>query len=173
MEQKNELLECQIEGCQYQGNREQMITHLVELHEFKESAARAIYKKEGHLVEAAKAAGAVPLPDEFEKTKSVKQALEGKIKFYPEFPRIEWSSLVGQTFIIKQAKIVEDWNSSFGTSDFPLFRVLLEDGRECTTLGSGVAILNQARKLLNMRLLPVKCKLTMQPGGSGEYYLLE
>lgn len=129
------------------------------------------------LVERAKELGAVEqteIDKAFANTPTVKEGLgDGKVHFFPNLEKIEWKELIGKTFIIQRAQIVENWDSTFGTSDFPLLKILLEDGHAVTTLGSGVAILKQVRRMLQNKLLPRKAKLMQKPGGSGDYYNLE
>lgn len=131
------------------------------------------------LVEAAKKAGAyvVAKPSGWDDTKSISDALgDRKIRFFPELPKIEWNTIVNSVFRVLALKIISDWdNARFGKSNFPLLLIDFEDGRKGTTLGSGVAILNQCIALSKTRALPVKVRLIMKapdtPGGQPYYYL--
>ena len=127
------------------------------------------------LVEAAKDMGAyeVKKPPGWNNTKSIDNR---HIRFFPELPKIEWNTIVNSVFRILNIKIISDWdNTRFGKSSFPLFLIDFEDGRKGTTLGSGVAILNQAISLEKSKVLPVKVRLIMKapetPGGQPYYYL--
>lgn len=125
-----------------------------------------------HLVKAAKELGAVEIPAAFDSTRKVEDVLgDGKIVFYPELPKVEWSSLVGKRFIVQAIKIVENWDGRFGVTNFPLLKILLEDGTEHTTLGSGVAVMKQVKRLQEHRAFPVQATLrTVQPEGGGQPY---
>lgn len=131
------------------------------------------------LVQAAIDQGAyiVKKPAAWDTTKTIGEALgDQHVRFYPDKPKIAWESIVDQTFRILAIKIIEDWdNARFGKSSFPLFLIDFEDGRTGTTLGSGTAILNQAKHLLRTKACPVKVKLIMKapetPGGLPYYYL--
>jgi hypothetical protein len=132
-----------------------------------------------HLVDAVKQAGGYEVlkPTGWDDTKSINDALgDSHIRFFPDLPKIDWSSLVDCVFRILAIKIVEDWdNARFGKSSFPLFLIDFEDGRKVTTLGSGIAIFNQAFKLNKAKACPVKVKLIMKapesPAGQPYYYL--
>lgn len=131
------------------------------------------------LVQAAIDQGAyvVKKPAAWDSTKTIGEALgDQHVRFYPDKPKIAWETIVDEVFRILAVKIVEDWdNARFGKSSFPLFLIDFEDGRTGTTLGSGTAILNQAKHLVRTKACPVKVKLTMKapetPGGLPYYYL--
>ena len=112
--------------------------------------------------------------DRFQRTKGIKDALgDGKIDFHGDLPKTEFKELVGAQFLIKQIKIVKDWDSVFGASDFALLLIEFIDGRPRTTLAGGRAVMRQCRKLIDGRLLPVRVKLTMREGAQGQYYIFE
>ena len=135
--------------------------------------------KDQHLIDAIKEQGGyvAKKPDAWDTTKSISSALgDQHIHFYPQFPKVDWSSLVDQIFRVLAIKIIEDWDDiRFGKSTFPLLLIDFEDGRKCTTLGSGRAILNQCKKLQAAKVLPVKVRLTMKasdnPTGQPYYYM--
>jgi hypothetical protein len=146
---------------------------MVQKHGFDEARAKSMFASE--LIAYAEKTGAVPVPTRFSTTPSIKEVMgDRKIKFFPELPRIEWEKLLNQMFIIESCKIVPEFTGKFGVSTFPLLKILLEDGRRCTTLGSGKAILNQVKNLNDKRLFPVKVTLIMySPEDGGDpYYLL-
>jgi hypothetical protein len=131
-----------------------------------------------HLVKAAKEIGAVEVvkPAGWDNTKSINEVIgDQHIHFYPDLPKFEWPKLVDNVFRILAIKIVDWDNSRFGKTSFPLFLIDFEDDSKGTTLGSGVAILNQAKALLNKKGLPVKARLIMkppeQPAGQPYYFL--
>jgi len=86
--------------------------------------------------------------------KSASEAL-GVAPFYPEMERRELANILGETFILKDGKIVEGYRSEFGESDFAL--MLFEDakGDKFTTICSGEVVLKKLRKLMAEKLLPV------------------
>lgn len=141
--------------------------------------------EDSSLVAEAKLLGAEPVPEEepeeehemseaWKGTKTIKDALgDGKIDFHNDLAKVKFVDLVGSQFILKQIKIIPDWDGRFGASDFALILIERSDGSHCTTLGGGRAIMNQCKKLLHERVLPVKVKLNMAPGIEGEYYIFE
>ena len=137
-----------------------------------------VTEKDSPLVEEAKKQGAVV--DKFEQeakdAKSLKDALgDGKIVFHPELTKTDFATLVGCEFLIKDMRIIEGWDSVYGTSTFALLEIMLTDGARTTTLAGGRAIINQCRKLKVKRALPTRVTLTKKPStsGGGEYYLFE
>lgn len=107
---------------------------------------------------------------------SIKDALGGKIKFHEELDRIDKDKLVAGKFILRDATIVSDWDSQYGTSSFALLMVQLEDGKNYTTLAGGVAIVRQVQKLLKRGKLPgrIDCTLNLQESDNGrKYYVLD
>lgn len=138
-----------------------------------------INPEDNPLVKAIEAEGGyiAKKPDAWDKTKSITDALGNqRISFFPQYPKLDWTSLIDQIFRILALKIIEDWdNARFGKSSFPLFLIDFEDGRKGTTLGSGTAILNQARALNKAKACPVKVKLIMRapesPAGQPYYFL--
>lgn len=97
----------------------------------------------------------------------------GAVDFHPDLPKIDKAELVGADFVILQAKIIEEWESEYGTSSFCLLRVRLENAEEKTTLMGGKAIVRQVSKLLRDRKLPVRVCLNKREGSYGDYYVLE
>lgn len=134
-------------------------------------------KSENPLVKAALDHGAKIESTEtkqFNQTKGIKDALgDGKIDFHPELPKVKFADLVGVKFVMKQARIIDDWDGIFGTSTFALILIENPDGSMSTSIAGGKAILRQIRKLLKNKMLPVKVTLNKIPTGSGEYYLFE
>lgn len=113
--------------------------------------------------------------DAFKRTKGIQDALgSGKIDFHSDVPKEEFRVLVGAQFLIKQIRIVKDWDSTFGASDFALLFIELQDRSSRTTLAGGRAVIRQCKKLVEGRgLLPVRVKLCMREGAQGQYYIFE
>lgn len=137
-------------------------------------------EKDSYLVEEAQKLGAqkVEKPVGWDTTKTIGAVLGKNIQFYPNLPKIEWSQLIDKVFRILAIKIIDDWdNSKFSkSSSFPLLLIDLVDGSRYTTLGSGIAILHQTKKLIALKQLPVKVRLIMKPPDdpSGQpYYFLD
>jgi NAD(P)H-flavin reductase len=112
------------------------------------------------------------------KNQNIKDVLGGNIKFHEELDRIRKDELIGAKFVLRDARIIDDWDGRWGTSEFALLQVQLEDGREVTTLCGGVAIVRQVRKLLKRGRLPgrIDCFLNFLPSTekTGQnYYLLD
>jgi hypothetical protein len=132
-------------------------------------------KQDSKLFQAAVGLGGeeIPsVPEEFATTKTYDSTVGGqKLKFFPELPKKEWKELLNTVFIVQAIRIVEDWEGMMGTSDFPLIKILCSDGKEYTTLGSGVAILKQCRNLNVKKLLPIRVKLVqLKSTSSGQDY---
>lgn len=144
------------------------------------------------LLDAAKALGAVEVIEEIDdsrvdseterlfnlapKTKDILGA--GKIEFHQEMPQVKFEILIGHTFLLQDIRIVEGWDGFYGTSNFGLIMVQLRDGRKCTSLAGGIAVIKQLRGFLgNIQArktrYPIKVILTQKPGGQGPYYLFE
>lgn len=110
------------------------------------------------------------------KEQNIKEVLGGSIKFHEELPRLKKEELTGVKFILRDARIIDDWDGQWGTSEFTLLMVQLEDGKEVTTLCGGVAVVRQVRKLLKRGQLPgrIWCFLNTRMSDDGrEYYLLD
>lgn len=127
------------------------------------------------LEKAARDAGAVDA--DYDATKDVPGIRErigtGKIDFHNELPKIKFVELLASKFVIRQIKIVEDWDSTFGTSEFALMMIGTSDGKKATTLAGGRAIVRQAKKLLVAHGLPVSVTLNQVQGQQGAYYIFE
>jgi hypothetical protein len=110
------------------------------------------------------------------RNETIKDALGGKIKFHEELDRIDKEKLIAGKFILRDATIVSDWDSQYGTSSFALLMVQLEDGKSYTTLTGGVAIVRQVQKLLKRGKLPgrIDCTLNSVESENGRnYYVLD
>jgi hypothetical protein len=107
---------------------------------------------------------------------NIKQALGGKIKFHEELDRIDKERLVAAKFVLRDAAIISDWDSQYGTSSFALLMVQLEDGKNYTTLAGGVAIVRQVQKLIKRGLMPghIDCCLNkVLSENDRQYYTLD
>ena len=135
--------------------------------------------KDTHLKDAIENIGGVEVkkPVGWDNTKSINTVLGINIRFFPEYPKKDWNELVGTIFRILAIRIIVDWDDTkYGKSSFPLLLIDLEDGCKFTTLGAGIAILNQSKKLLNLKCLPVKVKLVLRPSeqpANQPYYFME
>lgn len=110
----------------------------------------------------------------FAETRTIKDVLgDGKIEFHGDLPKIKFAELLGQNFIIKQVRVIDDWDGVFGTSEFALTLVEFPDGRLVTTIAGGRAIMRQTKKLIDKRMLPVRVTLTQKPSPNGDYYMYE
>jgi len=134
-------------------------------------------EKDTHLVDEAIKLGAEVIGTEtkqFGQTKGIKDALgDGKIDFHPELPKIKFADLLGATVVLKQVRIIDDWDGIFGASTFALILIEYADGSLKTSIAGGKAVMRQVRKLVQKKMLPVKVTLNKVPSGSGEYYLFE
>lgn len=111
---------------------------------------------------------------DFGKVKGIKEALgDGKIDFHPELPKIKFPELLERPVVLKQVRIIDDWDGQFGASTFALILVEYPDGHLATTIAGGKAVIRQIRKLQQKKMLPVKVVLTKVQSGNGEYYLFE
>lgn len=95
----------------------------------------------------------------------------GKITFHPELPQTKFENLVGHTFLLEQVQMVDGWDGFYGISNFGLILLQLRDGRKCTSLAGGIAVVKQLRALIAKKRFPVKVTLTEKPGQNGYYYL--
>lgn len=107
---------------------------------------------------------------------TIKQALGGNIRFHEDLPKMNKEELLGANMVICDARVIDDWDGQWGTSQFALLLVELEDGRRVTTLMGGKAVVRQVGKLLKRNKLPgrVACFLNQVEGESGHlYYVLD
>jgi NAD(P)H-flavin reductase len=112
----------------------------------------------------------------FKGIKTIDSALgRDKVEFFPELEKYEQEALLGSTFKIEAAKVVEDWDGRYGTSAFILAKLLLTDGKQVTTLLGGKVVLKQVRKLLQQRALLVVAMLNnhMSDSSGNVYYFLD
>ncbi len=112
------------------------------------------------------------------KDTTIREALGGGIKFHEDLPRMNKEELIAAEFVLWDARVVDDWDGSFGVTQFCLVALELEDGKKITSLMGGKAIVRQVGKLLRLGKLPgrIRCVLNKVPSkdGSGrEYYLLD
>jgi hypothetical protein len=109
-----------------------------------------------------------------QKPKTIEEALgDGKINFHSDLERLEFAVLLPLNFTIVDAKIIDNWDSQFGTRSFPIVKVRLEDDTEYTTILNGAVILKQVRKLLEKHQLPVSVAIdTINSGRGNSYYIL-
>lgn len=114
------------------------------------------------------------LEDAFDKAPTTKDVIgTGKLDFHKELPQMEFKTLVGQTFLLQEVRMVEDWDGFFGTSTFGLIKIQMRDGRKATSLAGGLAVVKQLRGFVNKRRFPIKVNLIEKPGQAGNYYLFE
>ena len=92
------------------------------------------------------------------------------VDFFPELAKLDKSNLIGKTFVIEAARVV-DWDSGEGPGQFVLAKIVTVDG-EFTTLLGGKVVLKQVKKLMNLKSFPVACQLERKAGQYGEYYQL-
>jgi hypothetical protein len=113
----------------------------------------------------------------FEGVKTIDQVLgKEKTEFFPELEKWDSEALVGATFKLAAVKIVDDWDGRFGISSFVLAKVILEDGKEVTSLLGGKVVLKQVRKLLQQRAFPVVATLRnhkSETSGNTYYFLTD
>lgn len=109
------------------------------------------------------------------KETTIREALGGELKFHTDLERLEKEELQGVPIVLWDARVIDDWDGQFGTTEFALLAVELDDGRKVTTLCGGKAVVRQARKLTNHNKLPgrIRCMLTTVDGPNGTYWLLD
>lgn len=111
------------------------------------------------------------------KNQNIKEVLGGSIKFHDELDRVEKNELVATKFILRDARVIDDWDGRWGTSEFALLMVQLENGKCVTTLCGGVAVVRQVRKLLKRGKLPgrIDCFLNQLDSEltGQKYYVLD
>lgn len=109
------------------------------------------------------------------KDQSIKDILGGGIKFHSELPRMKKEELVGVTVTLWDARVIDDWDSQYGTTKFALLAMELEGGERITSLCGGKAVVRQVEKLQRLHKLPgrIRCFLNVVEGPNGDYYLLD
>lgn len=101
----------------------------------------------------------------------------GGIKFHTDLEKVEKEEIIGVPIIIFDARVIDDWDSDFGTTKFALVAFEWKDyeGKKSTTLLGGKAVVRQVEKLLKLRKLPgrIRCFLSQAEGPNGLYWLLD
>lgn len=100
------------------------------------------------------------------KTKTFKEVMP-VIEFYPDLPKRSLSTVVDTTHEITDAKIVEEFESQFGKSDFALLLMTdPKDGTQFTCLAGGMVVVKKVRYALEHKLFPLYGTITY----NGTYY---
>jgi hypothetical protein len=116
------------------------------------------------------------LSNRFDGVKTIDQVLgREKVEFFPELEKYDSEALVGETFKLVAAKLIDGWDSVYGSSSFVLAKIQLIDGKEVTTLLGGKVVVKQVRKLLQQRSFPVVAMLNSQTSEAtgNTYYFLD
>lgn len=108
--------------------------------------------------------------------KGVKSVGDGRRagEFAPGVRKCPKEYLLGVVVKLTAAVIVEDWDSKFGTSDFALVRLQLQDGREFSSLIGGKAVVKAVRLFIKHNEFPRLAVLdtaASQTSGNAYYYL--
>lgn len=187
---------CTVPGCDFEGDKLELMAHLQDLHKHTEKQAlEIVYPESRPLVDAAKQAGAVEIIDqagideaEMEDSSRIDDDVQaafagaptttdiigtGKIEFHNELPQVKFELLIGHTFLIHEILMVDEWEGYYGKSDFGLILLQLRDGRKATSLAGGIAVIKQLRGFKLQKRYPVKVVLGTRPGDLGPYYIFE
>ncbi len=79
-----------------------------------------------------------------------------KIEFHTDLPKVELADVLDRQFEITDAKIVRDFDSKFGKSDFALLLLTDLDTRDqCTTLCGGMVVVKKILYAMENSLLPL------------------
>jgi len=100
---------------------------------------------------------------EVEMTKDIQTKMKnftdqyGSDDFYSDAPQLDIASVLGKQFVIKAAKIVEDFDGKFGTHDFAVLCLADIETHEIvgTVITSGQVVLKKIRKALADGVLPL------------------
>lgn len=98
---------------------------------------------------------------------------DGKIDFYPEYPRLDLETQVlGKDWIIMDVQIMKEWKSDFGgTSDWCLICIQdQESGQNYTTKCGGVVLVKRMAELKARKAFPIVGAIVMQGGTERPYY---
>lgn len=193
--EEKEKQQCPVPKCEFSGTALELMNHLTLEHKYTDKQAlqicySSVQPGESALVKAAKEAGAVEvitkesmdsgvtvsddISEAFDKAPTTKDVIgTGKLEFHNELPQVDFKDLVGETFLLQQIKMVENWDGFYGTSTFGLIMIQLRDGRKATSLAGGLAVVKQLRGFISKKRFPVKVTLTEKPGSNGYYYLFE
>ena len=104
--------------------------------------------------------------------KTFNEAVGAGEKFYPELPQRNFKELLGNPYLVKQAKIVKNFKSKFGMHDFILILCESENtGEEFTTITSGEVVIARIKEAMDENLLPLQG--TFKYNMEGGYYTVE
>lgn len=106
---------------------------------------------------------------------TIKDALGTGVRFHEDLPRVKKEELLAENVILRDGKVIEDWDGEWGATDFALLMVEREGGQAVTTLCGGRAVVRQIRRLVKANKLPgrYRCFLNQLQGENGLYYLLD
>lgn len=92
-------------------------------------------------------------------TQTISEAI-GQEPFYPDADRRELAMILDMPFILKDARIVEQFETAFGVSDFALLLLEDSDGAQFTTLCGGMVVVKKIRLVLEGKLFPLMVVLS-------------
>ena len=84
-----------------------------------------------------------------------------KIEFYPDLPKVKLEDIMNIEVEVTDAKIIKDFTTAYGDHDFALLLLTTEpDGKQMTTICSGMVILKKVQYALDNKLLPLRATIT-------------
>lgn len=114
------------------------------------------------LVQAALDEGAImdKIAEEAPDEKSFSDVTGGG-QFYPELPKVKLADILGKTFVMRDAVIIENYEGKWGIHDFAIMLLVNhETGEEFTCACSGQVILKKVRIALEKEALPLLATIT-------------
>lgn len=99
---------------------------------------------------------------------------DGSIDFYKEMPQVELSEILGKDMVLMDARILRDWDSEYGKSDWCLMYMRNQDVEglpsEFTTKCGGKVLVRRIGELQARKSFPCIVSVVMQGNEDKPYY---
>src|SRR4030042_2232590 len=100
----------------------------------------------------------------------------GGTQFYPDLPKLPLVDALDRQWLIEDAKIVKDFKSQFGVTDFALLKIVNpHDTKEIyTTICGGAVVIGRIATAINKGLLPLLGTIgKIMSDNDREYYSID
>jgi len=83
--------------------------------------------------------------------------------FWPDLPKEQLPDLLNRTYKVFDARVIEDFETDFGTHDLALLALEdLDSGEKFTTACSGIVVVKKIKKVLAGKMLPLIGTITKE-----------
>lgn len=99
---------------------------------------------------------------------------DGSIDFYKELPTVDLKEILGKDIVLVDARIMKDWESEYGKSDWVLMYGLNNDieglPSDFTTKCGGKVLVRRVGELIARKALPCIVSVVTQGSEDRTYY---